>query len=74
VIVAVMLANDSPYEIANVVLRKMGLYALYLTSSNTLSSFRIFFTLYDLPLLSNEPPDEMGMYLAYHVFVNYGGR
>jgi hypothetical protein len=30
-----MLANDSPYEIANVVLRKMGLYALYLASSNT---------------------------------------
>jgi hypothetical protein len=56
-------ANDSPYEIENVVDKKMGLYFLYFSSSNTFSGVRILLTLYEPPVLSKEPPEEMGMYL-----------
>jgi hypothetical protein len=39
-----------------------GEYALYLSISIVESSFKIIDTLYALPVLSNEPRPEMGMY------------
>ena len=67
--VAVMLANDRPYESANVVERKSGEYALYRSTSSVASGVIMSETSYDAPVLSNDVRDEIGMYLEYHVFV-----
>ena len=65
-------ANDSPYEIANAVEMKSGLYALYAASSIVACEVRMRETLYAWPVLSNEPRETIGMYCAYQMFLYCG--
>ena len=67
--VAVMLANDRPYESANVVERKSGEYALYRSTSSVASGVIMSETSYDAPVLSNDTYADKGRYAVFKVFV-----
>ena len=69
VMVAVMAANERPYEMANVVERKSGLYSWYAVKLSVPSGVRIRVTLYSAPVLPYAVREDIGMYLAYQVLV-----
>ena len=58
--VAVIDANESPYETTKEAERNRGLYALYASRLNDESSLMIRETLYVLPVLSKECEDTNG--------------
>ena len=66
VMVAVMVANERPY---NVVERKSGLYSWYAVKLSVPSGVRIRVTLYSAPVLPYAVREDIGMYLAYQVLV-----
>ena len=47
---------------------KRGEYARYFSMSIVESSLRILETLYEPPVLSNDPREEIGMYWLYQAF------
>jgi hypothetical protein len=54
---------------ANVVERNRGLYASYAARLSDASALTMAVTLYVAPVLSNDPREEMGMYLPLQVLV-----
>lgn len=62
-----MAAKESPYDMAKVVERKSGEYAVYACMSSVNFGVRILETLYEAPVLSYVVLSLIGRYFADHV-------